>query len=1852
MLDLSRYRFDTLGHDDECILYRARREEDGSQVLVLTPAVQYPRPEVLKRLEHEYSLREELDGEWAVRPLALNRHEGQEMLVLEDPSFSATRLDRCLRRAGIRLGGSEADGKPMELGLFLQLAINLAVGLGRLHRRGLIHKDIKPAHILVDFETNKVWFTGFGISSRFARERQAAEPPEVIAGTLAYMAPEQTGRMNRSIDSRSDLYSLGVTFYQMLTTSLPFSASEPMEWVHCHIARRPASPSELIAEVPEAISAIVLKLLAKIAEERYQTAAGLEADLRRALAEWESQGRIDAFPLGTRDLRDQLLIPELLYGREREIASLNAAFDRVAAGGGPELVLIAGQAGVGKSAVVHELHRVLPATHGLFASGKFDQYERDIPYASLAQSLLDLIRPLLAKSDAELAPWRAELTAVLGLNGGLMATLVPDLEHIIGPQPPVPELPSRDAQRRFHLVLRRLLGVFARPEHPLALFLDDLQWLDAATLDLLEDLLTQPDLQHLLLVGAYRNDEVTPTHPLMGRIAAIRQAGGRVQVIDLKPLGLEEVGRIAADALHCDGARPLARLVHEKTAGNPFFAIQFLTALAEEGLLTFQRDAARWIWDLKRIRAKGYTDNVVDLMLRKLRRLPATTQAVLRQLACLGNSAPIATLALVQNKSEDALHAALGAAIRARLLFRQEGIYNFLHDRVREAAYALMPEDDRAAAHLVIGQRLAAGTPPAAVEESIFEIVGQLNRGAALISSGEERERLAELNLIAGRRAKSSTAYSSALTYLCAGGALLAEDAWERRHDLAFALELHRAECEFLTGALSEAEARLGRLANRAAIPSELATLTRLRVDLFMTLGRSDRAVAVGLDCLRHFGVSWSAHPSKKEVEDEYARLWRQLGDRPIEGLLDLPRMMDPVACATMDVVASLVTPALWTDENLRCLIIGRMGNLSLEHGNSDASGYAYTAVGNVLGLYFGDYKAGFRFGQLGLDFVERPGMDRLKARVYLAFGNFAKPSVRHSHSGRPLARYAFETAQQIGDLTYAGISCNNLLTQLLASGAPLAEVYQEAKAGLDFARRARFGVVVNLITAQLGLIRTLRGLTPVFGCFNDAGFEEEQFEQRLAAESSLATYWIRKLQARIFANDHVAAIAAAKKAERLLWTTPVILERADYHFYAALALTQFCASDGESANHQESLATHHRQLQAWAEHCPENFASRAALVGAEIARLQGHELDAEHLYEQAIYSAQSNAVLHDEAITYERASAFYRARGFGQIAALYLQNARHCYLRWGADGKVRQLDMYSTLGTQGAAADPTGNIEAPVDQLDLATVIKVSQAISSEIQFEKLIETLLKLALEHAGAERGLLILPQGEQYRIEAEIKTGIDQVQAELRRAPITSSELPESLFRYVIRTQQKIILDDASANNMFSEDQYLQQKRPRSILCLPLVKQTKMVGVIYLENNLAPQVFTQKRLAMLELLASQAAISLDHARIFAELAQENSERKRTEEDLRRSEAFLAQGQRISRTGSWRWQVSTGAVYWSEERFRIFGYDPQTDEPSYSLFFERVHDEDEGPFREALDRAVQEKSEFEFEYRIVLPDGSIKFLWSVGQPRLNSAGELEYIGTTMDITERKRAEEAWQKAQAELAHVNRVATLGQLAASITHEINQPLGAIANNAGAGLRFLAIGSENLEDVKAALSDILKGADRVNRIILRMRALAKKVPPEITELNFTEVVNDVLTLLLYELTRRQVEIELDVWRELPPVLADRVQVQQVLLNLVMNGVEAMNDMAGDRKIWIRAQPYEYDGGPAVLVSVQDSGSGLEQAEVDRLFEAFYTTKSQGLGMGLVICRSIIEAHGGRLWLASGAGPGATFQFVLPTRGKS
>ena len=1824
---------EVLSEDGERILCRGWLDNAGDPqpaTLAVFLASEHPAPALLDRLTHEYALRDRLDGRSTVRPRALVHENGHTVLLLDDPGGQP--LDRHL-------------GRPMELGPFLRLGIGLSAALRELHEKGIIHKDIKPTNVLVNSTADQVWLTGFGIASRLLRERRAPEPPETIAGTLAYMAPEQTGRMNRSIDSRSDLYALGITFYEMLTGQLPFAASDPMEWVHCHIARRPMPPGERRKDLPRAIAAIVMKLIAKTPEDRYQTAAGLESDLRRCLAGWEAQRRIDDFPLGEHDRPNRLLIPEKLYGREHEVETLLAAIDRILNHATPELMLVSGHSGIGKTSVVNEVHKVLVPPRGLFASGKFDQYRRDIPYATLVQAFQSLVRPLLSKSDAELASWRHALLEALGPNGRLMTDLMPELRLIIGDQPPAPELPPQQAQTRFQLVFRRFIGVFARPEHPLALFLDDLQWLDAATLDLLDDLLTRSDLQHLLLIGAYRDNEVSPAHPLMRKLNTIRAAGGKIAEITLTPLAREHLRQLIADALRCEPERaaPLAELVHEKTGGNPFFAMQFLSSLSEEALITFDYDAACWSWDLDRIHTKGYTDNVVDLMVGKLIRLPADAQNALQQLACLGNIAEIATLSVVLGIAEEQVDTALWPARRQELVERMAGTYRFVHDRVQEAAYSMIPKELRVEAHLRIGRLLAVHTPPEKREEAIFDIVNQLNRGASLITSMAEREQLAEFNLLAGQRAKASTAYVSALTYLTTGVALLPEDGWQRRRELALGLELNRAECEFLTGALDEAEQRLEALSARAIDAVEQAIVARLRVELYVALDRSDRAVVVGLDFLRHLGIEWSPHPTAEEARREYQRIWSTLGDCPIEDVVASAPMTDPKWYATMDVLNAIVSPALFTDRNLPCLVICRMANLSLEHGISDAGCFAYVWLGMLIGPFFGAYREGFRFGKLGLDLTEQRGLRRFEARVYLVFGHRVIPWTQPIRTGRSLLRRAFDSANKLGDLTFAGYSCDNLIAHLLATGDGLGDVQREAENGLEFAHKARFGLVVDIIKTQLQLIRTLRGLTPTFGSFDEEGFDERLFEHHLASNRALALaevwYWIRKVQARFFSGDYSSAIAAAANAEPLLYTTP-FFDLAEYHLYAALARAALCDATGtaERAQHLEALAAHHRQLQAWAENCPDNFENRAALVGAEIARIEDRTLDAMNLYEQAIRSAQANGFVHNEAVASELAARFYAARGFEFAGRGYLRNARHCYLRWGADGKVRQLDtMHPRLKTEEPAAASTSTITAPVEHLDLATVIKVSQAVSGEIVLEKLIELLMRTAIEQAGAERGLLIRQREAELRIEAEATSSGETILVQLRDQPVTTNLLPESALHYVLRTHESVLLEDAVAQpSAWQTDPYICDRRARSVLCLPLITQAKLIGALYLENNLIPNVFAPARMAALKLLASQAAISLENSRLYGDLQERESKIRR-----------LVDANII---GIFIWDLDGRIIEANDIFLRMVGYDRE------DLLSGRMRWMDLTPpeWRDQATNIVEEVKTtgiarpYEKEY--FRKDGS-RVPVLIGSAIFEQAGN-QGVAFLVDLTERKLAEakaleseRRYHEMQMELAHANRVATMGQLSASIAHEVSQPIAATIANAQAGLLWLNRQPPRLEEVSQVLARIAKDGSRASNVVGRLRDLFKKTAPKMERPDINGVVAEVIELTRGEVVKNGISTQIHLAEDLPAVQADRTQLQQVILNLIVNAVQAMSGCDAPRRELLIST--STNGPGEVLVSVSDSGPGITSESLGRLFDPFYTTKPDGMGMGLSICRSIVEGHGGRIWATANDPQGAAFHFTLP-----
>ncbi|WP_042691489.1 AAA family ATPase [Azospirillum sp. B506] len=1461
-----------LGGDGETRLLRVTRPGQPFPILARMAEPAAPADGVLARLRREHELFRLLDPAWAVKPLDLLRHGTVPVLTLADPGGQPL--------SALAASAPYMSTASVVVGTFrqrLSLAFRIAGSVAQLHRRGLLHGDLRPFNLLVG-EDGAVRLTGFGRATDLSDpQRQEVERP---AALLPYMAPEQSGRMNRPVDRRSDLYALGVTLYELFTRELPFAARDATEWVHSHLARAPIPPSQHAPDLPPAISGILLRLLAKTAEERYQTAGGLVRDLGHALQLWDGQGRIPDFPPGLHDLPEGLEPPPRLYGREEPVAVLQAAFDRVAGRGRMGVVLISGRSGVGKSAVVHALEEQLVPPRGLFAAGKFDQGRRDLPYASLAEAFRGLVTRILALPVPHRDQWCRDLGKAVGDGGALMTALIPNLSLLIGEQPAVPPLPPQEAQNRFDLLFRRVLQLFARPDHPLVLVLDDLQWLDRATLDLLDRLVADGSINHLLLVGAYRSDEVGPDHPLTALLDRIRDATSRSGVagldidcseITLGPLSSDDLHRLVADSLdrRPEEVAALAALVEDRTGGNAFFAVQLLTALERSGRLWFDRAARRWDWDPAAVETARSGASIASLMTERLGRFPARARDLLARLAALGARAPLATLARAGGLTEAETERNLKPVLAEGLLLREGDGFRFLHDRVQEGAYALVPAEGRAGLHLDIARALHSGFATELSGERLFALVGQYDRCLPLIQDGREREEVATLHLAAGHQAKAASAHGSALAYALAGLRLLEGGQWERRHRLAFALEHLQAECEFLSGDLRRAELRLLGLVGRAECPADRAAITALLVTVYTAIDRSDRAIDACLAYLRGAGIDWPAHPPASLAQEEYARLRAAIGGRPIASLASLSAVGDPDSRATMDVLAAALPPAFFSDRDLVCLILCRMANLTLQHGRSDASALGFAYLGMMAGPYFGDYAAGYAFGRLGYDLAERQGRTRYRARVLMTFAYHVVPWTRDIRSERALLLRAFEEAREAGDVTYGGFTSVTLVTSMLASGDPVTTVQRIAEARLAYVRQVKFGLCADILTTQLQLLRALQGRTDALDSFDGRGFDNAAFEARLLANPSLdiATcwHWIRTLQLRCIAGGMRAAVEAAERAEGLLWTTSGHWEMAEFHFHAALARAG--AMDGaepeERARHAMMLSRHLAQLREWAGHSPDSFDARFALVTAEVARTQGQTEDAMRGYDRAAQAARRTGLPHVEALAQECAAGFYRRMGLPTLEFACIREAAERYGAWGASAKVRQLARRypSLLLEAGEAAVP----ETPrgFDGIDLAALLETLRTVSDQSGVEQLTTTLLTLVLEHAGASRGLLILARGERLRVEAEATTGLYGVSVRLVQEDADRFPLPHAIIHGAIRDQEAVIVDDTRAAGPLSADPYFHETEARSILCLPLVRRRRVVGLLHLENALATYAFTQQRVNVLTLLGAQAAASLETA-----------------------------------------------------------------------------------------------------------------------------------------------------------------------------------------------------------------------------------------------------------------------------------------------------------------------------------------------------------------------------------------------------
>ncbi|MET0069488.1 MAG: EAL domain-containing protein [Candidatus Thiodiazotropha sp.] len=1463
LADLGYKDLSHISETEEFRIYRAS-VHDKQDVLIKIPLSATPPEELVEQLEHEIEISSELNPDCIVRPKKIERIASLTALIMEDCAFPPL---------------SESLKTPLPIEPFLILAVGITSALTEIHRQGLVHRDITPANIFVAAD-GRAKFSGFGLASRLSREWLTPAQPGHLPSTLAYMAPEQSGRMNRSVDTRSDLYALGVVFYRMLTGELPFNASDPMEWVHCHIAVQPKPPSESLTEIPPQLSEIVMKLLSKDAEQRYQTAEGLRRDLQQCLDGWRERSSIEPFELGRTDISEQLVVPEKLYGREGEVKILLSAVDRVVADGRSELLLVSGYAGVGKSALINEMHRSLILQNTMFAAGKFDQYQRDIPYATISQALQALVHQVLSTGKDEIARWRKEISNALQPNGQLITDLVPDLLTLIGPQPAVPQVPPQEAQNRFNNVILRFIQVFARPAHPLVLFLDDLQWLDSATLHLLEYLLSHPRVKHLLLLGAYRDNEVGSNHPLRWTIEAIKQSTGCVSEIELKPLAGNDVSQLIADALHTgvQEVASLAQLVQRKTAGNPFFVTQFLSALADEGLLVFGIETGQWTWDLERMEAKGYSENVVDLMLQKLNGMPDETQQALKQLACLGSVCDIGTLAGVFDQSEEAFHTVLWGAVQAGLVLRRKGSYQFLHDRIQEAAYTLIPQQDRPQIHLDIGRQLVAGSSPSELDDILFDVVNHLNRAADLMTDPAETIYLAKLNTEAGRKASASIAYATARELFSTAAALLSDNAWDERYDSQLALYLDWAEAEFLYGDYQRAEHLFATLLGKAANDFDRVRVHKLRLILYPITGQYDEALAAGIEGLRQLGQT--VPDDEVSVSDaiaaEAAELNQRLEVEPIHAIPQAPEVTDTRAGAMIDLLTGIAGPAYICRPDLYPLFAYMNLNNVLRYGVSKEACHALSAYAVLEASSLGNLNAAYESSQAAISLSERFGEPGVMGTVLYLHGNHVNFWLNPFSSDFPILERAFDACIDGGNLAFANYTGYSIVWQAIERGDTLEEVFEFSKKYAGFALESDNDPIRHSIILEQQFIKCLMGKTEAKVSFSDDRVDESASTtviEKGAFSPGLAYYHTLKTLAGYLMGDDTTAqrhLLAVRKIRSSVLSQPM---QAMFHFIDALVLARGCEALGDEQREKtlQTLSEHAQKLAFWAASAPANFACKHALVAAEVALLQGETLAAEQLFERACMTARANSFIHWQAIANEEAARFYTHRGLETVARAYLAEARNCYQRWGASAKVRQLE-HDHSWLQSSEAPQFWSLN---HQLDAAALLKASQQLSGEVELATLIKAMMTITLENAGADRGLLLLERDRGFEVEVQATARDAAIQVKQIHMPITQVECAETVINRVINTRQTILIDNAANPGEYSDDPYFQQTDAKSICAIPLLRQDRLTGVLYLENSQTPGAFTHQRTAVLDVLAAQAAISLENAYLYRDLTESETQ-----------------------------------------------------------------------------------------------------------------------------------------------------------------------------------------------------------------------------------------------------------------------------------------------------------------------------------------------------------------------------------------
>ena len=1470
MLDLPGYSFhDRLQVRSRAFLFRGLRELDHHPVIIKIHRNEYPEPADIAHFQHEFQITHALELPGVLPALSIERHGNGLALVLEDPG--GVPLDEIIARG------------PLDLATFLNIASRLATILGQIHARDIVHCDIQPANIFYDAAQGDVWLTDFGIASRLSRETRRSVAPEMLDGSLAYISPEQTGRMNRSIDYRTDLYSLGVSLYEMLTGRPPFAADDPIEMVYSHIARRARAPGELRPGLPDQIDRIIARLLEKNAEDRYQSANGLGADLRECGRRLSATGSVASFPLGREDRNDSPQVPQKLYGRESETRAMLEHFARVSQEGNPELLIISGRSGSGKSALVREVQRPIVERRGYFAAGKFDQLNRNTPYSALILAVQELIREVLTEGSDRIDLWRERLRAALGGTGRVLTDAIPRLELIVGETEPVADLPPNESRNRFQAAFINLLRVFAGADHPFVLFLDDLQWADAATLSLLEQLTRDPELGYFMLVGAVRENETRASHPFTRSLDTIRKDGARIGRIDLGPLDANDLSRMVAETLNLtpNQARPLADIVLRKTGGNPFFAIQFILNLFNEKLLMPDSDLG-WRWDTRAIAGRDFSENVVEFMSGQIDRLPEPTRQLLRVGAGIGDSFDLATLALAADSSPDAALRDLWSALKEEYLLPLNDAYKhagatdggpvprfrFPHDRIRQAAYTMIAEDERPGLHLKIARSLFR-TLPSIEHEIIFDMTNHFNAGSRVIDGEVERIGAAMLNHQAAGRARASGAFETALGYVKNGLALLPVAPWDECYSLTLDLNLLAAECSYLTGDYEASERLFAAILEHARNRFDRNRVYFIQAIQFSNQGLLTEALRAGDQGLRLFGVSVPLRTGRpRMLFTGILPAWLARGWRSLESIVDAADIASRETNVVMRTFSTMMSPAYSQGPELFAMIVSRAVYYTLRHGLTRYSAFPLMLYASVLGSGLGLYTESLRFSRLALKLRDRITDPESSPLVSFAAGTFVNHWTRPLEECIELLRESHTSAAENGNLIYACYALAGHSSQSFFRGTNLVDLGETLDHNGAYVEKVGDPWMMRIVLSIRQMVRNLRGLTTGPDSFSDRELNEEEFLAR--TDRGTAMDWWPFCQA--FTLYHYGRFEAAlEQIEKSEATIRFSLGQAitrEHTFLYSLILTALLGerpNDRRAAGFREILGRNQKQLKLWARHGPGNCLDRYLLVRAEMARIDGHPRRALDLYDQAMEIAHKNGFIQNEALAGELIARLYLKQGKVRIARNYMTEARHAYGRWGARAKVEQIDThpdYASLNLNPHVDTETSDTTTKNrgTDLDMKTVLKASRAISGELRLGPLLDTVLRLAMENTGAARGCLLLERDGEYVIEADV------TEAETDDPGMLHGAFAPSVVHYAARTGETVLLDDAARAQQFKNDAYLRETRMRSLLCLPIKLQNKIIAVLYLENRRTRSVFTPRRLKLLELISGQTAVSIENARLY--------------------------------------------------------------------------------------------------------------------------------------------------------------------------------------------------------------------------------------------------------------------------------------------------------------------------------------------------------------------------------------------------